>query len=1511
MYKNTLRKLTGVVLSLSLIIGLMLTMPLPASAGANWIRVTSGTTNALNSICYGNSKYVAVGDGGVILTSSNLSSWSKPSSGTVSDLLGVSTNGSGLFVAVGTNGKVVYSSNNGVNWAATSVSASNTTGCVSYGGGTFLAFFGADCYISTNGSSWTKKATVSSNINGLTYADGKFWAVSSSVSCSSDSGATWSGCGGGGTLNSVISNNATYLISVGNSGNGYMTFYSGSTFPKPTGYSYNYKGIGYGFIDGAIFFVMVGANGATGAIVTTETTASFEDKTVEYMPAGTPVLNAVCYGTTMFVAVGESGAILVSSGVSSPPVFTSGTTASCSENSAGTVYTATATPSNGTSCTYSLAGGVDDSLFNLVSSTGVLTFKSPPNYESPSDSGGNNVYNVIIRATDSMADADQNVAITVTNVNETPTVTSGTSVSVPENQTAAYTATADDPDGGTTITWSITGGADAALFTINGSTGAVTFKSAPNYESPGDSGGNNIYNITVKATDNGGLWDTGDVAITVTDAVDTPAATTGSASSVGAAGAVLSGTVNDNGGDTNVYFEYGATDSYGTSVSAATPSGGVISAGAGSTSVAVTLTGLSAGTPYHYRVKAVNSAGTTYGLDGTFTTIDIEITDFDAIPDVDAGYVGSATYANAAAVIAALPTTIKANGNTVTVDVDTWVETDIYDPNTAGSYTFTATLGTLPTGILNTGGYTATVEVVVSAKTEITGFDAIPNVDAGYTGSVAYADAAAVIAALPTTVKANGNTVTVPVTNWVDTDTYNPNVAGSYTFTAILGALPTGYLNTGGYTATVEVVVATKTEITGFDAIPNVDAGYTGSVAYADAAAVIAALPTTVKANGNTVTVDVDTWVETDIYDPNTVGSYTFTATLGALPTGYANAGSYTATVEVVVSAKTVLQSITAPAAITGVANGTAKTTTALGLPTTVILVTDQGNVSASVAWDVNSSTYVVSTTTEQTFTVNGTVTLPVGVVNTGNVSLLTSISVTVTGGGEGTISVTGVGLSKSALTLVVGGSTGTLTETVLPKNAANQNVTWESSNTTVATVSGGIVTPVAVGNATITVTTADGGKTASCTATVTVPVTATSGGTTTVDVTPVTITVPESVSEVKIAVSTTDELPLIEVNSSTSLGTVQMSIPEGTRVTGPAGWDGTIPLPTVVSEPSTAVSGAQTVNAVIEVGLDNETITFSKAVRLLIPGMAGKSAGYVRNGVFYSITQTLSADNQATGDSEIAYGAEAKIDSGADLAVWTKHFTEFVAYTPTASSRTSSSSISAPMVLTDAASSTASLSAVLNGEIRSRGGETITAYGVSYSTDKQTWTPVQAGSDNLLGSFSYTLRGLTANTEYYFKAYATNSEGTSYGDIKSFQVLPEQTASSRTVLRFQIGSKDYYVNDQLKSMDTAPIILEDRTLLPIRYVADALGATVSWDESKQKVTITFNGTTTELWIGKGTATVNGVSVPIDPDNPAVKPIIQSPGRSMLPLRFISQNLGCQVDWNAVSQEVKVTYPKA
>lgn len=87
-------------------------------------------------------------------------------------------------------------------------------------------------------------------------------------------------------------------------------------------------------------------------------------------------------------------------------------------------------------------------------------------------------------------------------------------------------------------------------------------------------------------------------------------------------------------------------------------------------------------------------------------------------------------------------------------------------------------------------------------------------------------------------------------------------------------------------------------------------------------------------------------------------------------------------------------------------------------------------------------------------------------------------------------VPVTGVTLNQSTLSLTVGGSNGTINASVMPANATNQVVTWSSSNPSVATVNNEVITPVAAGNAAITVTTQDGNKSATCAVTVASPIT-------------------------------------------------------------------------------------------------------------------------------------------------------------------------------------------------------------------------------------------------------------------------------------------------------------------------------------------------------------------------------------------------------------------------------------
>lgn len=127
--------------------------------------------------------------------------------------------------------------------------------------------------------------------------------------------------------------------------------------------------------------------------------------------------------------------------------------------------------------------------------------------------------------------------------------------------------------------------------------------------------GGTTYHVRVKAANSIGTTYSND--ITFTTLGQAPTGTTQPATSLNASGATLNGSVNANYASTVVTFEYGTTTSYGSTISATQSP----VTGNTNTSVSAILSGLSPNTPYHFRVKTVNSIGTIYGSDLTFTTL--------------------------------------------------------------------------------------------------------------------------------------------------------------------------------------------------------------------------------------------------------------------------------------------------------------------------------------------------------------------------------------------------------------------------------------------------------------------------------------------------------------------------------------------------------------------------------------------------------------------------------------------------------------------------------------------------------------------------------------------------------------------------------------------------------------------------------------------------------------------------------------------------------------------------
>ncbi len=202
---------------------------------------------------------------------------------------------------------------------------------------------------------------------------------------------------------------------------------------------------------------------------------------------------------------------------------------------------------------------------------------------------------------------------------------------------------------------------------------------------------------------------------------------------------------------------------------------------------------------------------------------------------------------------------------------------------------------------------------------------------------------------------------------------------------------------------------------------------------------------------------------------------------------------------------------------------------------------------------------------------------------------------------------------------------------------------------------------------------------------------------------------------------------------------------------------------------------------------------------------------------------------------------------------------------------------------------------------------------GVAYFTIKGTV------KDNFSGVKSVSVNGTEVSIDKdgsFSKTVIVHEKGT-----VTFFISAEDNAGNRAdktltadynppiVIRLKPNSKMFFVNETAKILDSPPVIIPkwNRTVVPIRAIVEALGGTVSWDPVQRMVTINLGDNMINLWIGKPQAMVNGVMKWIDDSNHDVKPIIIN-DRTMLPLRFVAENLGCKVDWNGTTRTITITY---
>ena len=210
------------------------------------------------------------------------------------------------------------------------------------------------------------------------------------------------------------------------------------------------------------------------------------------------------------------------------PVFTTSATPGVNENTTAVVtVNATDADDPAQTVTYSITGGADSALFSINGTTGDLTFDAAPDFETPTDANTDNVYQVVVTADDGNGGTTvQSLFVTVNPANDNnPVFTTSATPGVNENTTAVVTVNATDADDpAQTVTYSITGGADSALFSINGTTGDLTFDAAPDFETPTDANTDNVYQVVVTADDGNGGTTVQSLFVTVNPANDAPVA---------------------------------------------------------------------------------------------------------------------------------------------------------------------------------------------------------------------------------------------------------------------------------------------------------------------------------------------------------------------------------------------------------------------------------------------------------------------------------------------------------------------------------------------------------------------------------------------------------------------------------------------------------------------------------------------------------------------------------------------------------------------------------------------------------------------------------------------------------------------------------------------------------------------------------------------------------------------------------------------------------------------------
>lgn len=184
-----------------------------------------------------------------------------------------------------------------------------------------------------------------------------------------------------------------------------------------------------------------------------------------------------------------------------------------------------------------------------------------------------------------------------------------------------------------------------------------------------------------------------------------------------------------------------------------------------------------------------------------------------------------------------------------------------------------------------------------------------------------------------------------------------------------------------------------------------------------------------------------------------------------------------------------------------------------------------------------------------------------------------------------------------------------------------------------------------------------------------------------------------------------------------------------------------------------------------------------------------------------------------------------------------------------------------------------------------------------TYAAQNADWLTIVEGHDIPLGENGTLDESFFADTSHFnTAAYAPLNERTLAAlDAAGVRKLVGVT------LNMTLGKTDYTVNGEQRTMDVAPIIRNDRTMLPVRYVAEALGAAIEWDGATSTATLKTADTELRITVGAAEAIVNGQAVTLD------SPAFIESDRTYMPVRFVAETLGAAVTWDGATSTATIT----